>query len=205
MHTKNIAGAIFALLIIGFVGFILYQGNTKPVSVVVQAGHEGRVCGNTGACTAQYKETEWNTLVADEVTRLLRSWDIDVKRVPAKVRFIRAKIAVSIHFDSAKNVCRSGASIGYPDKDSYAFAQRWKKQYKNYFPFGWHKDNFTRNLKNYYAYKKIDAGKFLVLELGEITCKKQTKWLKPHLKKIAHLIAYTIAVELGKEVEKPAL
>lgn len=205
MYTKNIAGAIFAFLIIVLVGFILYQGSIRPVSVVVQAGHEARVCGNTGACTAQYKETEWNTLVADEVTRLLRSWDIEVKRVPAKVGHMRTKIAVSIHFDSAKNVCRSGASIGYPDKNSYAFARRWEKLYRGYFPFGWHKDNFTDNLKNYYAYKKIDAEKFLVLELGEITCEKQTKWLKPRLKKIAHLIAYAIASELGEKVKKPKL
>jgi len=205
MHTKNIAGAIFAFLIIVLVGFILYQGNIRPVSVVVQAGHEARVCGNTGACTAQYKEAEWNTLVADEVTRLLRSWDIDVKRVPAKVGHMRTKIAVSIHFDSAKIPCNSGASIGYPNKDSYAFARCWEKLYKGYFPFNWHKDNFTKNLKNYYAYKKIDAEKFLVLELGEITCEKQTKWLKPRLKKIAHFIAYAIATELGKDVQKPIL
>jgi len=205
MYSKNIAGAIFAFLIIVLVGFILYQGSIRPVSVVVQAGHEGRVSGNTGASSSRYKETEWNTFVADEVTKKLRSWNIDVKRVPAKVAFIRAKIAVSIHFDSAKIPCNSGASIGYPNKDSYAFARQWKKLYKGYFPFGWHKDNFTKNLKNYYAYKKIDAEKFLVLELGEITCEKQTKWLKPHLKKIAHLVAYSIAKELGKNVKKPAL
>ncbi len=205
MHSKNIPGVIVAFILIGLIGFILYWGNSKPVSVVVQAGHEARLKGNTGASGSHYKETTWNTFVADEVTRLLRSWDIDVKRVPAKVNFMRAKIAVAIHFDSAKNVCHSGASIGYPDRDSYAFAQRWKKSYKAYYPFGWHKDNFTANLKHYYAYKKIDAEKFLVLELGEITCDAQTKWLHPRLKKIAYLIAYTIATELGKVVEKPRL
>jgi len=49
------------------------------------------------------------------------------------------------------------------------------------------------------------AEKFLILELGEITCEKQTKWLYPRLKKIAHLIAYAIAKELGHKVEKPHL
>ncbi len=205
MRSKNIPGAIVAFLLIGLVGYILYWGSTKPVAVVIQAGHEDRVKGNTGASTSLYKETEWNTLVADEVTRLLRSWHIDVKRVPAKVPVMKAKIAVSIHFDSAKNVCRSGASIGYPNKNSYPFARRWKKLYRSYFPFGWHKDNFTKNLREYYAYKRINAEKFLLLELGEITCEKQTKWLKPRLKKIAHLIAYAIATELGKKVKKPSL
>lgn len=203
MFTKNIAGTFFATLIILLVAYILYWGSTKPVSVLIQAGHEERVSGNTGASSSLYKETEWNTFVADEVTKRLRGWDIDVKRVPAKVDFTRAKIAISIHFDSAKTPCRSGASIGYPSQDSYAFARRWEDLYKNYFPFGWHEDNFTENLKNYYAYKKVDAEKFLVLELGEITCEKQTKWLKPRLKEVAHLVAYSIAKELGKDVKKP--
>lgn len=206
MHTKNSAGVFFAILIIILVGFILYWGSTKPVSVIVQAGHEARTSGNTGATGSRYKETEWNTAVADQVAKKLREWDIDVKRISAKVpKFSRTKIAVSIHFDSAKKPCRSGASIGYPDKRSYAFARRWEKLYRSHFPFGWHEDNFTNNLKNYYAYKKIDAEKFLVLELGEITCEKQTKWLKPRLKKIAALIAYNIAKELGKDVKKPVL
>jgi len=206
MHSKNLAGVFFAILIIGLVGFILYWGSTKPVSVIVQAGHEERVKGNTGATGSHYKETEWNTIVANEVAKKLTEWDIDVKRIPAKVpKFSRAKITVSIHFDSAKKPCRSGASIGYPDKNSYSFARHWEKLYRSHFPFGWHKDNFTSNLKNYYAYKKIDTEKFLVLELGEITCEKQTTWLQPRLKKIAHLLAYAIARELGKEVPKPSL
>jgi len=206
MHTKNLAGTVFALLIISLVGFILYWGSTKPVSVIVQAGHEERKTGNTGASSNLYKETEWNTIVADEVAKTLEGWDIDVKRIPAKVpKSAKAKIAVSIHFDSAKRACRSGASIGYPDKNSYAFARRWEKLYRSHFPFGWHKDNFTENLKHYYAYKQIETEKFLVLELGEITCEKQTKWLKPRLEKIAQLIAYNIAIELGKKVNKPTL
>ncbi len=206
MHTKNLAGVIFAVLLIVLVAFILYWGSTKPVTVIVQAGHEARTSGNTGASSSRYKETEWNSIVADEVARTLQEWDIDVKRIPAKVpKFAKAKIAVSIHFDSAKKPCRSGASIGYPDKNSYDFARRWEKLYRSQFPFGWHKDNFTENLKHYYAYKQIDAEKFLVLELGEITCEKQTAWLKPRLKKIGRLIAYTIATELGKNVQKPKL
>ncbi len=205
MYTKNKAATFFAVLIILLMAFILYWSSTKPVSVVIQAGHEGRVSGNTGAESSLYREEEWNIIVADEVAKKLRSWNIEVKRMPAKVRFTRAKIAVSIHFDGAKTPCNSGASIGYPSSNSYDFARRWEKLYKDYFPFRWHEDNFTPNLKEYYAYRWIRAEKFLILELGEITCKKQTKWLKPRLKKIAHLIAYSIATELGKKVDKPIL
>jgi len=205
MKLKNKAAAFFAFLILVLFGYILYQALREPVSVVIQAGHEGRVHGNTGAESKYYKEETWNVLVADETAKQLKKWGIDVKRVPADVSLQRAKIAVAIHFDGAKNICHSGASVGYPDTNaSRAFAQRWKKRYKRYYPFKWHPDNFTNNLKNYYAYRWIQADKFLVLELGEITCDKQTAWLKPRLKNIARIIAYTIAKELGKEVQSPS-
>ncbi len=205
MKISNKPATFFALLIIVFIAYILYWSASKPFAVVIQAGHEGRTSGNTGAQTKQYKEELWNILVADEVSKQLRLWDIEVKRVPAKVPFMRAKIAVSIHFDSAKTLCKTGASIGYPNDDSKAFADRWKNLYSAYFPFLWHQDNFTKGLKNYYAYKWIRAEKFLVLELGELSCDTQSKWLKPRLKEIAHLVAYSIAKELGKAVEKPKI
>lgn len=205
MRTKNKAATFFALLIILLMAFILYRSLVKPVSVVIQAGHEGRISGNTGAESKHHREEEWNIIVADEVAKKLRAWDIDVKRMPARVKFTRAKIAVSIHFDGANTPCASGASIGYPSKDSYDFAQRWKQLYAGYFPYKWHEDNFTENLSDYYAYQWIRADKFLLLELGEITCNTQTRWLKPRLKKVAHLVAYAIATELGKEVNKPVL
>ena len=206
MYTKNKAAAIFAALLLLFFAFILYQSLREPVSVIIQAGHEGRTCGNTGAVCKNYKEVEWNVVVADEAAKQLEKWGIDVKRVPADTSFERAKIAVAIHFDSARRICRSGASVGYPDNNaSRSFAEHWKRLYKPYFPFHWHEDNFTDNLKHYYAYRQIDARKFLVLELGEITCKKQTAWLKPRLRRLGRLVAYTIATELGKKVEKPSL
>lgn len=203
MNTKNKAAAFFALLIILLMSFILYWSTTKSIDVIIQAGHEGRTSGNTGAQTKNYKEVVWNVLIADEVAKKLRSWNIEVKRVPAKVSLLHAKIAISIHFDSAQIPCNSGASVGYPNENSYAFAQAWKTLYKSYFPFAWHKDNFTRNLSHYYAYKWIQAEKFLVLELGELSCDKQTRWLKPKLKKVAHLVAYAIARELGHDVPTP--
>jgi len=202
MTIKNKAATFFALLILMFIAFIFYWGITKPVSVVIQAGHEGRTTGSTGAETKQYREEIWNVLVADEIAKQLRSWKIDVKRMPAKVKFTRAKIAVSIHFDGAITPCTSGASVGYPSDNSYDFAQRWKHLYQKYFPYKWHKDNFTPSLRDYYAYAWIRADKFLLLELGEITCDIQSAWLKPRLKKIAHLVARAIAEELGRTVKK---
>jgi len=205
MQTKNKAAIFFAALILILFGYILYQALKEPISVVIQAGHEGRTCGNTGAECKNFREEEWNIIVANEAAKQLQAWGIDVKRVPADISLQRAKIAVAIHFDGAKRICHSGASVGYPDNNaSKMFAQKWKKLYGHYYPFKWHPDNFTNNLKHYYAYTWIHADKFVVLELGEITCPKQTAWLRPRLKKIGRLIAYTVATELGKEVKKPS-
>jgi len=184
-------------MIIGLTVFVVLKKETLSFDVVIQAGHEGRTKGNTGAVGEIYNEQEWNILVANQVAKRLKEWNINVKRVPAKLSFLKTNIALSIHFDGSVKPCSSGASIGYPNKNSYEFAQKWKKAYTKYYPFKWHKDNFTKNLKHYYGYRQIYAKKFLLLELGEITCNKQTKWLKPRLNKIAFLIAYSIIKELN--------
>jgi len=194
---KNITALIISAFILIFISFTIYKYYTKPLAVIIQAGHEGRVNGNTGSSFGKEKEVEWNIIVANEVAKTLNKWGIETKRVGAKVSSMKAKIAISIHFDGATKPCSAGASIGYPNKNSKELASRWKMAYKKVFPFKWHKDNYTKNLREYYAFYEIKADKFLVLELGEISCKKQVKWLKPRLKKIAHLIAATIAKDFG--------
>ena len=194
---KNITAVTLAAIILFIISFAVYWGYQKPIAVVIQAGHEGRTVGNTGAVYKGNKELEWNVKVANQVAKKLGSWGIEVLRVGADTPLIKAKIAVAIHFDGAKKHCSSGASVGYPNANSKELAAKWKKSYKKYFPFKWQKDNFTKNLSNYYAYYTIRADKFLLLELGEISCKKQAKWLKPRLKHIANLIAATIATEFG--------
>ena len=196
MLQKNLSQRFFALLIIGLMVFILTKEEPPFFDVVIQAGHEGRTKGNTGAEGKKYREQEWTVIVANEVAKVLEKWNIKVKRMPAKISFVKTKIAIAIHFDGSVKPCRSGASIGYPNKNSFDFAQRWKKRYKKYYPFRWHKDKFTKNLKHYYGYRRLNAHKFLLLELGEITCSRQTSWLKPRLKKIAYLIALSVAKEL---------
>lgn len=194
---KNLIATLLAFVILLAIAFAIYSHHQAPIPVVIQAGHEGRSSGNTGASYKGTQEVKWNIAVANKAANKLRSWGIDVKRVDANASRLRAKIAVAIHFDGAKKPCSSGASIGYSNKASKELAKRWKQVYKKYFPFRWHKDNFTKELSHYYAYKKIEADKFLVLELGEIDCPKQVKWLKPRLNTIAILIAATIAKEFG--------
>ena len=50
MRLKNKAASFFAMLIILLIGYIVYKG-MYTTEVVIQAGHEGKTTGNTGAQT----------------------------------------------------------------------------------------------------------------------------------------------------------
>ena len=188
-------GAMVALLIIGII-----KTRVINTTVLIQEGHVGRTKGNIGSVYNGLKEVTWNAIVGKEVERLLELKGIDVERVGARIPVTNATIAIAIHFDGSNNHCATGASIGH--NGSYAskqMAKHWRKQYGAFFPFKWHKDNFTRNLSHYYGFSQVNVTKgFLVLELGEITCTKQTEWLKPRLKQVAAQIANFIIKELKK-------
>jgi N-acetylmuramoyl-L-alanine amidase len=200
MSIKQLFGF---LIIVLFIALIIEIYNNRPINttVVIQAGHDGRIFGNTGSVNGKYKEVEWNLLVAKEVEKELKKNGIDVVRVGAKIPIANARIAVAIHFDGSNKPCSTGASIGYDKYHSQArrTALRWKKIYKNYFRFRWHKDNFTKNLADYYGFNRVNTEKgFLVLELGEITCDKQVEWLEPRLELISDKIADFIMDELDR-------
>jgi len=176
----------------------------EKAAIFIQAGHEGRTRGNTGACSSYGCEIEWTPIVADEATRILREAGYTVIRADAdRKRRSKVVLAVSIHFDANNVPCRTGASIGYNDDTDKPAADAWKALYKGYFPYKWMNDNFTSALRNYYNYKyTITSDAELVLELGDINCKKQALWLKPRLKFLGELVAYFAAARV--EGEAPA-
>lgn len=186
-------GGMIVLLVIGII-----KSRVINTTVLIQEGHVGRTKGNIGSVYNGLKEVTWNGIVGKEVERLLEIEGIDVERVGARIPITNATIAIAIHFDGSNNHCATGASIGHNGSyGSRQMAKRWRKQYSNFYPFKWHKDNFTKNLSHYYGYSQVNVTKgFLVLELGELTCTKQTDWLKPRLKQVAGQIANFIIKEL---------
>ncbi len=179
----------------------------KKADVLIQAGHEGRKTGATGAESMWGSELEWTPIVADEATKILTEAGIDVIREDAFLDEdkYRVSIAIFIHFDGAEMPCNSGASIGYDDETDKPAADRWKEIYSQYWPFRWMDDNFTSNLSGYYGYRyTITSDAELVLELGELTCRDQARWLKPRLRWLGRLLAYFISERLGKgSIPKP--
>jgi hypothetical protein len=195
---------LFGLLIGGlFLALVIAIYNSKVINttVLLQAGHEGRTRGNVGSVHGKLKEVEWNIQVTKMVEKELKRHNIDVTRVGAEIPISNTRIAIAIHFDGSTRPCSTGASIGYDENHINAqnLARDWKRRYKGYFPFKWHHDNFTKNLADYYGFSRVNSEKgFLVLELGEITCKNQTNWLQPRLELIALRIADFIMEELDK-------
>jgi hypothetical protein len=167
--------------------------------VFIQAGHEGRTSGKTGAPGSFGDEIDWTPVVADEATKELRLAGLSVIRMPADFQGVfRVKIALFIHFDGSKVPCSSGASIGYNDPTDQPAAEVWKNLYREHWPFRWNRDSFTTNLSNYYAYgQTITTDAELVLELGEISCDEQAAWMKPNLQWMGKLIAHFVALRMG--------
>ena len=173
--------------------------------VLISAGHEGRPAScphfpehkcNLGASG----ERDWTPQVADAATRILRLHGVTVARLPADFYGqYDVDAAVFIHFDGSEPACHSGASIGYHHAQDASAALAWRTLYSRYAPFAFEPDNFTEGLRNYYAFKQVDATDgSLVLELGEITCPTQREWLGPRLQWEGALLAHFLSVLIGK-------
>jgi hypothetical protein len=173
--------------------------------VLISAGHEGRPAScaafpqhhcNLGA----NGERAWTPVVADAAAAILREHGLKVVRLPADFDgSYKVGAAVFLHFDGSNPPCKSSASIGYPAKGDAAAAAAWRALYGRYWPYGFQPDNFTGGLRNYYAYRQVDAtGGSLVLELGEITCPAQHAWLAPRLRWEGALVAHFLSALIGK-------
>ncbi|MGA8535515.1 MAG: hypothetical protein WB615_15515 [Candidatus Tumulicola sp.] len=173
--------------------------------VLVSAGHEGRPAScahfphrrcNLGAAG----ERDWTPIVADTAARILRAHGVTVARLPADFTGDYAVGAAAfIHFDGSSPPCRTGASVGYHQAHDRAGAAAWRALYGKYFRFTFMPDNFTSGLRDYYAFRQVDArDTSLVLEFGEITCAAQRAWLAPRLRWAGALLAYFLSVRSGK-------
>lgn len=173
--------------------------------VLISAGHEGRPasCAHfpTHKCNLGAQgERQWNPVVADAATRILREHGVTVARLPADFEgSYSVDAAIFIHFDGSDPPCASGASIGYHSDGDRSAAAAWRELYAGYFPFRFQPDNFTTNLRDYYGFRQVEARDgSLVLELGEITCPAQREWLAPRLQWEGALVAYFVSRLIGK-------
>lgn len=172
--------------------------------VLISAGHEGRP--QSCARFPQHHcnlgtpgEREWTPIVADSATAVLRGRGYTVAREPADFTGTYAvKAAIFIHFDGNDRPCSSRASIGYHTGASKTAADLWHRQYGAVFPFGFEPDNFTDSLRDYYGFRQVSAQNgALVLELGELTCPAQKRWLTSRLQWEGEFIADFVTQLIG--------
>jgi hypothetical protein len=186
-------------------GVVLLGASLLRYDVLISAGHEGRPAScarfpqhrcNLGAAG----ERAWTPVVADAATQILRRYGVSVARRPADFDGeYRVEASAFIHFDGSNPPCHSSASIGYHRPSDASAAAGWRQLYGRYWPFGFQPDNFTAGLRDYYAFKQVDASDgSLVLELGEITCPAQRAWLEPRLRWAGALLAHFLSIRIGK-------
>lgn len=185
--------------------------------VVLQAGHQGKrrnrgssgTTASHGAAGIAKPEHEMTPIVADAAADILRANGVDVLRVPGVFpRRVSVRLGLALHFDGSGTPCASGASVGYPPGrprgSNKPTADLWKEIYGEIWPFGWMKDNFTKNLSGYYGYSwmSTDIAEMLI-EFGEISCPEQDDWLQPRLEWLGGVVAHFVGRVLEVPVPEP--
>ncbi len=71
---SNLVAFLLIIIVVGLFFLLIDEYEKKPLEadVYIQAGHEGRLVGNTGSVSVYGREIDWTRIVADEATRILR-------------------------------------------------------------------------------------------------------------------------------------
>ena len=169
--------------------------------VFIQAGHQGRTSGATGAANNTVGLTELHHLyvITSRATAVLRSHGVTVIHEDASLSGeYNVKLAVFCHFDGSTNKTVKASSVGYDDDSDKAAALAWKGAYGQVWPWGFHGDNFTNGLRYYYGYKytKTTDAEFLI-EFGTITNDEVAVWIKERLTWLGDFLAWFISERIG--------
>lgn len=176
----------------------------RTADFLIQAGHEGRTSGATGASGPIANEIDWTPRIANRATEKLRAAGYSVLRVKADdwddTETAKVKIACSIHFDGASPACNSGTSFGYNDSTDKPAVDILRAAYLPYVPDFVNRmsDNFTANLSGYGDFKDwITSVSEFVWEVCEISCRSQAEWAQPRLDWFGDVLAHALDAAVG--------
>jgi len=111
MHIRQLFGLLIGGLFLALI-IAIYNSRVINTTVLLQAGHEGRTRGNIGSVQGHLKEVDWNIKVTKLVEKELKRNHIDVTRVGASIPVANTRIAISVHFDGAKDPAQQGLLLG---------------------------------------------------------------------------------------------
>jgi len=176
--------------------------------VLLQIGHFPRKRGITGGEGELVQEQQIAAYVANNIFSRL-SKDFNVKLIAAD-NFgtnLKSKIFISFHTDSAplNRKCFLGPSVGYDSVSdakgmhALAFALAMSLDLN---PSDFMADSYTKGLKNYYAFRRINTSAFEgVLEMAELTCPEQEKSLLGNADRLSKNLAHAIRWALRPAVK----
>ncbi|SDY96534.1 hypothetical protein SAMN04487939_11082 [Lysobacter sp. yr284] len=175
--------------------------------VVLQIGHFPRKTGKTGGTGKYVTEQQAAAAIADGVRQKLSTLKVDNKAISTIVvgaddftRGLKTKIFLALHTDSSEKPCSVGPSLGYEAGTSrvgtngLALATALTLGYD---ATKFMKDNYTRNLSGYYAYRSINSSAFkALLEMSELSCPEQETNLLKNAAQLSENLAIAIQFSL---------
>lgn len=181
---------------------------TRVADVLIQAGHEGRTSGATGAVGNGLREIDLTPRVADAAVGVLRSVGLSVLRDTATTSNATVKVAVAFHFDGPAN---AGAQFLYDDLTDKALADALRAAYDVHYDGKWLRDNTSyladkTGYSRYYGFTQwTTTDGEVVLELDTLGDPvRATLWAQPGYPEWAgRVIGAAIARRLGKPVVDP--
>jgi hypothetical protein len=183
-------------------------GDTNTTyDVVVQIGHFPRTTGKTGGQGIFVNEQQIAALVAAGLIQHLSAKTVHDE--PIKALLIGAddfnpqlttRVFLSLHTDSSKFPCRVGPSVGYQEvadaKGMHGIALALAITL-GYDAEKFMRDNYTKNLSNYYAYSQFNALDCKgLLEMSELSCPEQEENLLSRASSLSENLAVAVQFAL---------
>jgi hypothetical protein len=175
---------------------------SKDYDLVLQPGHYGRTSGATGGEGKYVTEQQIAAKIVDILASNLRKRGVTLAIIPADgfKAPLKSKVFLSLHTDASNYPCSVGPSIGYSaDGDALgmhgiaaALAITLSID-----PQKFMRDNYTANLRGYYAFRSITTRQFKgLLEMSELTCPAQEENLLSRADLLANNLAIAVAFAL---------
>jgi hypothetical protein len=176
---------------------------TRTADVLIQAGHEGRTSGLTGAHANGLREIDITPRISDAAVAWLTARGVSVLRDTADTGEATVKIAVAVHLDGTPH---SGAQFLYDDATDKPLADHLRRMWKVDVGYPeWLPDNTSwladdEGWSRYYGFRKwTTTDGEVVFELGSLGQASQADlWRQPGYAEWAgRWLGHGIATRLG--------
>ena len=170
----------------------LNEPQIDKFDLIIQMGHAGRVKGFIGTSGEQV----FTRALGIAMFKKFQNSEYKVRLMGADNFYLpepnRTKLFFSIHADGNLNRNVRGISVGYPVPSNPAFSQAIKEAYIKLTGFSSKRDNYTKGLERYYAWRRDDreiphiaADYYCLLEHGFMTNQIEKDFMSNHTGEIA--------------------